>query len=95
MLAEICADEKLPIGHILSQGHHLSCDNGHSYAMTTKIMAVGNAPDQEGPNDAFLVTPVPVLDANGSIIGWSEGPVVAPLPAPYNCPTCGKPLGIS
>lgn len=94
MLIEICADEALPIGWILSSGHHLSCENGHSYGMTTKVMAVGNAPDQDGPNDAFLVTPIAVKDDEGNFIRWDEGPVVEPLPPPYNCPICSLPLGI-
>lgn len=94
MLAEICAEEALPIGFGLSKGHHLSCDNGHSYAMTTKNMAVGNSPDNEGPNDAFLVTPIAVKDDQGNFVRWDEGPIVEPLPAPYNCPVCGLQLGI-
>ncbi len=94
MLAEICAEEGLTIGHQLGSGHHLSCDNGHSYGMTTKIMAVGNQPDNEGPNDAFLVTPIAVRDEEGNFLRWDAGPVVEPLPAPYNCPECGLPLGI-
>lgn len=94
MLAEICKDEALPIGWILHEGHHLSCDSGHSYAMTTKTMAVGNAPDKEGPNDAFLVTPILVSDDAGNFLRWDAGPVVEPLPAPFKCPVCELPLGI-
>lgn len=94
MLKEICELEQLPIGRLLEKGHHLSCDNGHSYAMTTKTMAVGNAPNQNGPNDAFLVTPIASKDASGNFVGWDEGPVVTPLEAPYACPVCGSELGI-
>jgi len=94
MLAEICKDEALPVGWILSKGHHLSCDNGHSYGMTTKTMAVGNSPDNDGPSDAFLVTPIPQTDADGNFTGWGEGEVVKPLDDPYSCPICNLPLGI-
>lgn len=94
MLKEICQDEALSIGYQLGAGHHLSCDNGHSYAMTTKTMAVGNAPDQEGPNDAFLVTPIAVNDDAGNFLRWDAGPVIEPLPDPYSCPICNLPLGI-
>ena len=94
MLKEICDNEKLPIGYQLHEGHHLSCDNGHIYAMTTKTMAVGNAPDQEGPNDAFLAVPKAVLDDIGNFMGWLPGEPVKPLEAPYSCPECGQPLGI-
>ena len=94
MLAEICADEKLPIGHQIEPGHHLSCDNGHSYALTTKTMAVGNGPDAEGPNDDFLAYPVAVFGSDGTQLGWSAGDKAVPLPAPYNCPECGLQLGI-
>lgn len=94
MLKEICDQEALPIGHLLHEGHHLSCENQHSYALTTKNMAVGNAPDQDGPNDDFLVTPLPITGPDGDVIGWTPGAKVVPLPAPYNCPVCGKPLGI-
>ena len=94
MLLEICKDEALPIGYLLQPGHHLSCDNGHSYAMTTKTLAVGNSAENDGPSDAFLVTPIAVKDDSGNFIRWDEGPVVAPLEAPYNCPECGLQLGI-
>lgn len=94
MLAEIVKDEALPVGWILSEGHHLSCSNNHSYAMTSKTMAVGNPPDNDGPNDAFMVTPIAVNDENGNFLRWDKGPVVAPLSDPFSCPVCGLPLGI-
>ena len=94
MLLEICQDEALPVGYILQSGLHISCVNGHSYAMTTKTMAVGNVPDAEGPSDAFLAAPVALRDADDNFTGWAAGDPVQPLPAPYNCPECGQPLGI-
>lgn len=97
MLNEICKDEALPIGWILHEGHHLSCSNGHSYGMTAKTMAVGNSPENDGPDDAFMVTPVPIYDETKTppeFIRWDAGPIVEPLPAPYNCPECNLPLGI-
>lgn len=94
MLPEICKEEALPVGYTISEGHHLSCINGHSYAMTTKTMAVGNPPEHDGPDDAFLVTPVPVFDGD-TFIRWDKGDTAKPLDAPYLCPECSEKLGIS